>query len=208
MENFYLFCVVISGSLFLVQLLLGLIGLGHGVDAVDMDVHDLPTADVDIGTDADADGFDHGGLRFVGLLSLRAIVAAGTVFGLAGLAAGKQFDPFATFVIATAAGGAVLYAVAWMMRNVYRLASDGTVRIEHTVGQSGSVYLPIPERKTGIGKVTVEVQDRTMEYEAMTAGGALATGTPIIVTDVLNPEMVEVAAISATDAERETDEES
>jgi len=203
MENFYLYCAVISGSLFLLQLLLGMVGLGHGADGVDLDVHDLPTADVDAVTDFD--GFDHGGLRFVGLLSLRAIVAAGTIFGLAGLAAGKQFDPFVTFVIATVAGGAVLYGVAWIMQNVYRLAADGTVRIDHAVGQTGSVYLAIPERKTGVGKVTVEVQERTMEYEAMTAGEALATGTPIVVTDVLNPEMVEVAAVSATDAEGETD---
>jgi len=203
MENFYLYCAVISGSLFLLQLLLGLVGLGHGADGVDLDAHDLPTGDVDAVTEFD--GFDHGGLRFVGLLSLRAIVAAGTIFGLAGLAAGKQFDPLPTFVIATVAGGTVLYGVAWIMRNVYRLASDGTVRIDHAVGQTGSVYLPIPQRKSGVGKVTVEVQERTMEYEAMTAGEALATGTPIVVTDVLNPEMVEVAAVSATDAEGETD---
>lgn len=203
MEQFYAFCAVAGGTVFLGQFLLSLIGLG---------------GDHELGSDGAGDHFggEHGGLeghaaagdghhdgaaghhesatlRFLGVLSLRTIVAALTFFGLSGLAAGASgVSPLGTFAIASAAGVSALYLVAWIMRSLMRLRSDGTVRIHNAVGELATVYLTIPGRHSGKGKVTVTVQQRTMEYEAETDHEALTTGTPVQVVGVLGPDIVDV----------------
>ncbi len=198
MEALYWYCAAIAGTLLVGQLLLSLIGLGHHAD-----LHDLPTADLDAG----ADGFEHGGEWFAGMLSFRAIVAALTVFGLVGLggSAGQRFDPLQTFLMALVAGGGVLYGVGWLLRSLYQLKSEGTVRIERTVGLTGSVYLSIPGKNAGTGKVTVRVQGRTMQYGARTPEEDLPSGTPVVVLSVLTPGIVEVTKISETSTATEED---
>jgi len=180
------------------QLLLSLTGLGHHAD-----LHDLPTGDLD-GT---ADGVEHGGEWFAGMLSFRAITAALTVFGLVGMggSAGQRFDPLQTLMIALVAGGSVLYGVGWLLRSLYQFKSEGTVQIEQAVGKTGSVYLSIPGNNTGTGKVTVRVQGRTMQYGAMTSEEDLDSGTPVVIVSVLTPGIVEVSKIYETSPATEGD---
>ena len=194
METFYTYCAVIGGILLVGQFCLSLLGIG------DHDLHDIPTGGMDFHADAGADHFDHGGTWFTGMLSFRAIVSATTIFGLAGLGAQRHFDAGRTFIIAGASGGAMMYGVAWMLRVMYRLKSDGTALIERAVGQTGSVYLTVPANRAGEGKVTVDVQGRTMEYTAVSSGSELATGTPVVVVGVVNPGTVELAQIAESAA--------
>ena len=83
--------------------------------------------------------------------------------------------------------------VAELMRALRGLRSDGTVRVERSVGQRGTVYLTIPGGKAGAGKVTLTLQNRTMEYQAITADQELPTGAKIVVVSVVGPNTVEVA---------------
>lgn len=183
MDTVYTWCAVIAGTVLIGQFLLNLIGLAHDSD-LDLysDSGDLP-----------GDGFDHSGQWFVGILSFRALVAGLTIFGLAGLAAHPHFPPAQTFLIALASGAAMLYLAAWLMRTIYRIRSDGTVRIERALGKTGTVYLSIPGAKSGPGKVTLEVQGRTIELAAVTSGEALPAGTSIVVRGIVGPGVVEVA---------------
>ena len=57
----------------------------------------------------------------------------------------------------------------------------------HAVGQTGTVYLRVPGKGAGPGKVTLNLQNRTVELEAFTAADELPTGTPIRVVAVLGP---------------------
>ncbi len=193
MEQFYTYCAIIAGSLMVVQFLLALTGLSQDVDLHDMDgIHDH---------DISGDAGDHGGAWFVGMLSFRAIVSAVTVFGLVGLGASRQFERWHAFIIAIIAGSVVMYLVGWVMQSLHHLRADGTVNIERAIGLGGSVYLAIPGKNEGVGKVTVDVQDRTMEYRAVTSGEPLPSGTPIVVLQVVSPETVEVAKANETSLE-------
>jgi hypothetical protein len=126
------------------------------------------------------------------------IVAAITFFGLAGMAAqSADFAPGRTFVIALAAGGAAMYGVHQMMQLLYKLRSDGTARIERSLGHTGSVYLRIPGGNSGVGKVTINLRDRTVEYLAVTSQGPLPTGAKIVVTRVVSSDTVEVEPVTA-----------
>ena len=69
-----------------------------------------------------------------------------------------------------------------------RLKAEGTQRIDRAVGRTGTVYLSVPGKNSGAGKVTVKVQNRTVEYQAVSRNEALATGTPIQVVAVVGPE--------------------
>jgi hypothetical protein len=198
METAYAYCAAIGASLLVGQFLLSLVGASqHDLDAG----HGLEFHGADgLHAEGHADPFDRGGHWFVGFLSFRAIVTALAVFGLVGLGLTHEFSPprpAATLVIALAAGGAMMYSIAWVLRTLYSLRSDGTVRIERAVGLPGSTYLTIPAKKAGTGKVTVKIQDRTMEYTAVTAGDEIPTGTPVIVQAVLSPQVIEVAVAAA-----------
>lgn len=211
MELFYIYCAAIAGTLMAGQFLLSLVGLGGhghfdggtGFDHAGFDHGGFEHAGIDHtgGSEADHAAEGHGGSWFLGLLSFRAIVAAVAVFGLTGLAIPKLMTAPSTqsvFVIALGAGGLVMYGVAQLMQFVYRLKSDGTVQIQRSVGAPGSVYLRIPGHKSGAGKVCVNVQGRTMEYQAVTADDELATGSPVVVVDIAGPGTLEVARVPVT----------
>jgi hypothetical protein len=200
-------CSVVGGTVLVCQFVMTLVGLGHGFDDasgghdVGHDVaHDL--VDQHAGGDGHSSGEHqtahnhHGATWLFGVLTFRTVVAAVTFFGLAGLAANANHLPAeSTLVLALAAGAAAMYGVHWIMRSMSQLRSDGTARIERAVGRAGSVYLRIPGNRTGVGKATVNLGDRTIECQAVTAGDALPTGARIVVTAVVNGDTVEVKAV-------------
>jgi membrane protein implicated in regulation of membrane protease activity len=186
MYTFFLVCAGVGATLILLQFLAGALGLGgdHG----DAGHHD-------IGADQGHDGHDHGSEAnwFVGLLTFRSLCAAIAFFGLGGLTAAYYDMPnSAQLATATLSGFAALYLVATLMKTLYRLRADGTVRLSQAVGRTGTVYLRVPAERQGPGKVTLNLQNRTVELEAFTAAQELPTGTPVRVVAVLGPSAVEV----------------
>jgi hypothetical protein len=137
----------------------------------------------------------HGSTHLFGILSFRSIVAALTFFGLAGLAAtSSDAEPTTSLLVAVAAGAAAMTTVYWLLRGLQSLQSEGNVRIHRAVGQHGNVYLRVPGNRSGSGKIQFNLQNRTMEYLAVTAGPDLPTGTKVVVVDVVNPTTLEVQA--------------
>ncbi|MCG6157200.1 hypothetical protein [Rubinisphaera margarita] len=213
MESLFTWCAVIGGTIFTVQFIMLLIGLDGGGE-LDFDTPDLDVPDADF-PDADLDGdvslrdaevdFDHhpDALTdgwFVGIVSFRSIIAAVTVFGLTGLGALQHMPQEKAFATACLAALAMLYLVGWSFKQIYKLRSDGTVKINEAVGEMGTVYLTIPGEDTGAGKVQITLGGRTMEYRATTDGPALKTGTPIVVTRVTGEDSVEVRSQQSTSA--------
>jgi hypothetical protein len=183
MTTFFLLCAMIGGGVVVLQLAATLLGLDHHHDA--SHAGDL--------THAAHEGGAHlgEGLHFA---SLRALSAGVAFFGLAGFALARAAWPaWVALLAALAAGAAAVVAVALLMRTMLRLESDGTVRIENAIWQPATVYVPIPGAKAGAGKVTLSLQGRLVEYQAVTSDGApLPTGTPVTVVDVVSPDTLEV----------------
>ena len=197
METVFLLCAIVGGTLLICQFALGLLGFGHH-DVGGHDIHVEAPHDVghdaDHGHDHDAD-HDHGHSWFVGVLTFRAVVAALTFFGLAGMAATERgLEPLPSLGVALAAGAGALALVAFLMRSMARLRAEGNVRIDRAVGQTGTVYLSIPGHKAGAGKVHLKLQNRIVEYQAITALDELPTGSLVVVVSVAGPGTVEVAA--------------
>jgi len=186
METVFLVCAAVGGTLLVCQFVLGLFGLGH---------HDFGhdhafEHDHDHGTHEDNESW------YVGILTFRALVAALTFFGLGGMVASRQTEDTALPLgVAALSGAAALFVVGWIMKLLLRLKADGTLRIDRAVGTTGTVYLSVPGNNSGAGKVTVKLQSRTVEYQAVTRQDALATGTPIQVVAVVGPDTVEVVPV-------------
>ena len=193
MEILFLICAGLGGTLMLCQFFASLLGLGGDHGDADHGHFGDAHGDHDVhGHDTDHD-HDNASSWFFGMLSFRALTAALTFFGLSGLASlqGGLEAPHA-LLIGLASAAVAVYVVASMMRLLARLKADGSVRIDRAVGQLGTVYLKIPGQKAGAGKVTLVLQNRTVECPAITAQHELPTGTRIRVVALVGPDTLEV----------------
>ncbi|MCI0684086.1 MAG: hypothetical protein L0Y71_18410 [Gemmataceae bacterium] len=196
MDTIFQACAIVGGTLIVCQFLLTLFGMGGDHDAD----HGGDAGGHDVGGH-DHGATDHGSSWLFGMLTIRTLSAAAAFFGLTGMAAGHAgMDDLPTICLAVAAGLAAFFVVGWVMRLLHKLNVDGTVRIDRAVGCRGAVYVSIPAAKAGLGKVHVNVVNRTLELQALTAQQELPTGMPIIVVGVVGPDTVEVAA--ALESER------
>lgn len=199
METIYLICAVLGGVLIVCQFLMSMLGMSGDHEMGGHDVH-IESGDHHIGHDHGDHAHESFSHWLVGVLTFRTVVAAITFFGLAGLIGlDKEWPPFTTLLVSLAAGAGALFLVAGLMKTLHRLKADGTVRIERAVGTTGTVYLRIPGKKAGTGKVTLKVQNRTVEYQAVTSRDELPTGAKIVVVGIVSPDTVEVELTNSTE---------
>ncbi len=201
---------LIGGTVLIFQFVLMLLGLGgdgdlaaDGADlsgGLDADGVDVGGADVAAGDAtwheaADADLGHPGAHWFYEVISLRTLSAAVTFFGLAGITARAYSQPATiSFVIAAVAGAAATFAVYWLFKQVYKLQHTGTENIRNALGLSATVYVPVPAKRGGAGKVTFRLQNRVAEYQAVTdEEERLKTGEKVIVVGIVNSDTVRVS---------------
>ena len=204
MVTVFTVCALGAGTIMVLTFLLSFAGLdgGHGdydldtdgVDAADA-IHDAGYSDIAHAADADT---HHTGM-FFGVLSFRSLVAAITFFGLGGRVAVEAGASAQTAtIVALTSGFVAMLFVAWVMRMFMALRHDGTAHIERAVGRPGQVYLHIPPSECGAGKVTVSINNRSMEFDAVTRDPApIPTGSPVAVVGVVNASTLEVTAQKA-----------
>ncbi len=181
--TFYTYCAWAGGVLIVLQVGLQLFGIFDG--------------DADINTDVDTDGLGdtdgHGDL-FFGILSFKALTAFTAFFGLTGLSLmDGDTTRAARISISIGVGFISMLIIAWLMRGLHRLGSDGSVNVQRALGRAGTVYLRIPGAGSGRGKVTMELGGRTMELEAFTDESEIATGERVSVVAVDDGGVVKVA---------------
>lgn len=148
-------------------------------------------ADADFGTDIDvsADGSDlsniEGGSN---LYTFRNFVNFLLGFGWTSVLLHDQIaSPFLLYLLATVVGIALVVAVMWLFKWLSSMQQSGNIDIyKCAAGCSGSVYLTIPAGRSGEGKVQITINGAVREYNAVTDGEAIKTGTPIKVTEVID----------------------
>lgn len=215
-DTLFSICALAGGTIMAFQLVLMLIGMGG--DAMDfgdgMDVGDVgDIGDVgDVG-DLDLDGANHhtswsdaadgdvahpDSTWVFGVLSFRTITAAVTFFGLVGLAARSAGQAAGvSVVLATMAGIAAMFSVYYMMRSLMKLNASGNENIANAIGAHATVYIPIPAARAGAGKVQLSMQNRIVEFAAVTDDDEpLRTGEAVEVIATNGTDTVEVRRIA------------
>jgi hypothetical protein len=190
METVYLGCAAVGGAVLLLQTLMLLFGGGD---------HDTDVHVDDAGIGPSGSGEVHTTDTGIGLLSVRTISAFLTFFGLTGwYGIGAGWKPLTTVFVAIGAGLVMLLGVAWLFHAQRRLASSGTVNLAGAVGHPARVYLRIPERNSGKGKITLLLQGRSVELSAFTNGAAIATGAEVRVVRQVTGDTFEVEPLTQT----------
>ena len=187
-QVFYL--LAIPGTIILVlQTILLLFGFGHDSDT-DVD-HDISDHDVD--HDTSHDGADHvAGLR---LFTVRGIVAFLAVSGWVGVALiDFGVSSILASVISLIAGFGALVFIAFTLKLSLKMQHSGNVDIHNAVGLTGEVYVPMLKNEKG--KVTLVLQERFMELDALCPGQDLKTGQRIRVTEVTENNVLIVSPLS------------
>jgi len=175
------------------------LGDGHMPTGVDGDVFSGETTSGDH-TWKDAANMDHMGTHwFYEILSLRTLSAALTFFGLTGkMMRAYGHAPVASFLWAVLAGAAAMYLVYWLFQQVFKLQHAGNENIRNAIGLPATVYVPIPGARKGPGKVTFRLQNRIVEYQAVTEDETkLPTGEDVVIVGIVSPDTVRVARPSA-----------
>lgn len=174
MTTIFLVSAALGGTVLVLQLLLGLVGMDHHDVTHDLS-HDSTMGD---------------GLE---LLTVRGVAAGLTFFGIAGLAVyAAGLGTGIASIAALAAGGAANVGVAALMRRLRRLESDGVLRVEGAIGLSGRVHVSVPGAEGDAGKILLTLQDRLVELPAVSLDGELPSGTPVTVVGVVDARTVEV----------------
>lgn len=99
-------------------------------------------------------------------------------------------NTFLLLGIAAIIGALLVIAVMFIFKWMSNMEESGNIDIHQAVGCQGNVYLTIPAQKSKEGKVQIAVQKAIREYDAITEGDTLPTGTPIRVVEVLNDNLL------------------
>lgn len=190
-QQIFALIAIPSTLVMLIQTVMLLIGLGGEGDV-----------------DADVDGdevFEGGGDGLV-LFSVRGVVSTLTVMGWSAVALLETLAPALAITIAAVLGVATLFGMAFLMRAVARLQTSGNIDVENAIGKVATVYIPIPEKGKGTGKVTLTLQEMYSEFTAITVSSdRLATGTLVRVVAVDGTGVLVVEPL-VSEAEKEDKE--
>jgi hypothetical protein len=207
-ETFFMTAAVIGGAILAFQFVMMLLGIGdhhhdigglHHADAAGT-FHD---GDFSGGHDSavhhDVGAGGHALNWFYEILSIRTVSAGLAVFGLMGRGMlAWDYSPAGSFVVAAIAGFGAMYGVYWLYKQVFRLQQSGTENIRNAIGAPAVVYVPIAAKRAGAGKVTFRLQNRSVEYLALTdEESRLATGEKVVISAIVSPDTVLVERVTA-----------
>lgn len=180
-----LWAVTLSASLiFVIQTVMTFLGLGdHDAD------FDMDTSDGSF--DADPS---------MNLLTFRNLVNFCLGFGWTAVLMHEKIESNALLIIVSVIVGILLVAIVmWIFKWLSEMQQTGNIDVHKSaVGCEGKVYLTIPGERKSEGKVQITINNAVREYDAVTDGETIKTGTAIKVTEVINDYTLLVEELTPT----------
>jgi hypothetical protein len=173
------FVAIPTSLIFVIQTIMTFIG----VDATD-------------GLEADFDGdISHAEAPFQ-LFSLRNLINFLLGFSWTGISFFNTIPNKPLLIgLAVLTGALFVYFFFVIIKQVQKLAEDNTFKIDSTLHKTAEVYLTIPERKSGKGKVMVSVKGTFHELDAMTEYEKIPSHTLVKVVKVVNGNVLIVETL-------------
>lgn len=189
-------CAAAGGGLFVVRLILQFTGIfdDGGFDGDvggHIDIGHMDAGHVDVGH-AEGGGLADSDISFR-LITFQGLTAFFMMFGLTGRAilGETTWGPFAAVAGAAAVGAFTMWVIAKLFAMMRSLQSSGTLDIRNAIGESGSIYLTIPE--AGTGKVRVTVQEHLRVFDALADDSSeIKTGEMVTVVRVTDGNVLVV----------------
>ncbi|MAE64292.1 MAG: hypothetical protein CMJ18_08450 [Phycisphaeraceae bacterium] len=170
----------IGSALFLIRLVMMFV---FGVD---------DGGDFDLGVDADGDVDVHDG--GFGIFSMLSILSFSMGAGWLGLLCRMDWGlgPFVSALIASAFGFSLMLFSSFGMYQLHKLNEVGRYDVRTCIGSVGQVYMRIPAKGDGQGKVQINVEGRHKTLTAISTGDAIESFKAVRVVDVRAPETLVV----------------
>ncbi|MCL2071043.1 MAG: hypothetical protein FWH07_02280 [Oscillospiraceae bacterium] len=182
-----LFCIALPSSLILIiQAVLIIAGAGGDIDG---------GLDTDTGGDFDgSDGSGSSEFGIAGMFTLQGVASFFCVFGWVSIFAYRSGLPLIlAALIAAVLGLATMFAIAKVMMYLTRLAHSGTLDVKNLLGSMGTVYLKIPAKGSGKGKVMVQTSERFVEFDAVSeVENEIPNNAQVRVIDILGENVLVV----------------
>lgn len=83
----------------------------------------------------------------------------------------------------------------FIIKQLLKLSEDNSFTYEKTIDKTGTVYLTIPERKSGTGKIQISIGGSIHELPALTENDKIETGSLVKVIRVENNTLLIVEKI-------------
>ena len=88
--------------------------------------------------------------------------------------------------------------VMYLFKLLNGMQQSGNINIYRSAaGCQGTVYLTIPGERKGEGKVQISINGAIREYNALTDGDEIKTGTPIKVLEAVNDSTLLVEELTS-----------
>ena len=178
------FLFVIAGAATLVMiifLILMIIGIGDDdINDVDFNVGEEPLV-------------NFSGLK---LFNLRGALVFFSIGGWVTFILEPSLKPFWSTVLGVISGSIAALLMALAFKAAMKLESEGNLDYKNAINKIGTVYIRIPAKRGGKGKITITMQNRFLEVDAVTDENEdLKTGNEVVVIDLLNESTLIVKKI-------------
>lgn len=167
------YCSAIPATAILIlHTVLTLLGLGGDLD-IDLD------GDFDVNGDSDSPGLP--------IFTIRNFEAFFAMFGWGGLIGVENGLPvWLATLLGVALGSGSAVGMAFFINTIYDLQRSGTSDQKSVVGKTATVYMQIPEKGKGFGKINVEIDGIIRERKAVSSGDAIDSGTDVLILSYSN----------------------
>ena len=184
-----LWAVTLTASLiFIIQTVMTF--LGADADSTDFDV------DVDTSMDgADLSNIEGGS----NLYTFRNFVNFFLGFGWSAILLQSSVKSTGLLIVLSVLVGiALVVAVMYLFKWLSSMQQSGNINVYKSAeGCQGKCYLVIPGERAGEGKVQITIQGAVREYNAVTDGDTIKTGTPIKVVETIDANTLLVEELNS-----------
>ena len=181
-ENTYLFCAIFGTTIFAIQIILTIIGFGHGGEDADGNgiPDELEAQDAsDIGH---VDASQAEDVMHVNFFSLKSIMAFIAFYGWGGLC--FKHLGWGGFAIALLSGIVMMVIISVLIALLLKMQQSGNITPKDFIGKTGSVYLSIPGNRSPGGKATIKLDACTREIDAI-SDEPIPTGKTITIVQAI-----------------------
>lgn len=142
-------------------------------------------ADASDGADADFDSNLSGTDAPFQLFSLRNLINFLLGFGWTGISFYESITNKSILILISLLVGIVFVIVFFIIiKQIQKLAENNSFNIQNTLGKTAEVYLTIPAKKSGKGKVLISVNGSFHELDAITESQEIKTGLMVKIVKI------------------------
>ena len=161
---------------------------------------DADGTDFDMDVDTSMDGSDQSNIEGgSNLYTFRNLVNFFLGFGWSAILLQPSVKSTALLILVSVlVGVALVVAVMYLFKWLSSMQQSGNINVyKSAVGCQGKCYLRIPAERSGEGKVQITIQGAVREYNAVTDGDEIKTGTSVKVLEAVDANTLLVEELNS-----------